>query len=196
MDNLHIKHYVLSAILTISIFFTSCNTTSPKDHQTEIEDATKFSVALCNVIVEEFNETFANNLWVYLTSDVLDSYYSTLWAARLVTFANFGASIENLYSNEENNETYKDLLKRIANDKTYKYQEIAKKVYDEYERTSVVISKYTRIETTSNIRIWTYQELNTGLGFKITYNRDDNSWSYELDEESFFSFLKRNNVWQ
>lgn len=177
---------ILFAVVAFFLF-TSCNINHPKLYQTEIEDYVKFEVAICKVVLNQYENTFKNNLYLAGLGDYTSSY---LWDAYIENIGNFEEAMQELWLNEDDEEGYRVILERVASTPNHKYQSIAKQVYDEYEEASIVISEFTRIPTSSNIEMWKFKELLTGLDFLFTIDGDTQELSCEVEETSLSNYLE------
>ena len=68
------------------------------------------------------------------------------------------------------------------------YNAFASKVLQEYYNTSVILSDYRQIKTSSNIRVWEYYEINTRIKFRFTI---DNVWTCEMDDDSGSRYINK-----
>ena len=102
----------------------------------------------------------------------------------------FETSINELWNQTENESGYHLVLSQVAQDPTNKWNKMAKKTLERYEEISVVISEYQKVETASDIKLWKFQELNTGLIGTFSVDTD-NKWYCELTESSMKKFLRK-----
>lgn len=206
----HIKRTTYLLLLATATVFTSCDinsirdavtirpishTLSPNDFQTEpnvfqteIEDIAKFQIALCDVMIKQYSDLFENNLYVALTADDFGELYSYLWVEYCNKIDKFEKAMEKLWLKEECEEGYKAVLQKVSSTPNHKFQDLAKEVAAEYDRTSVIISDYQQLSTSSDTKVWRFQELNTGIYFRFEYGE---TWSCYPEEESMTRYLKK-----
>ncbi len=187
-------------LLVVATVFTSCDLssfrnvvnshfTSPEDYQTEIEDIVKYEISVCDVMIKQYSDVFEDNLFVALTANDFGGLYSYAWDECCNRIDKFEEAMSDLWLAEESEEGYKAVLRKISNTPNHKFQDLAEKVYAEYNRVSVIISEYQQIATSSDTKVWRFQELNTGIFFRFTYGE---TWSCEPEEASITHYLKKN----
>lgn len=157
------------------------HTISPKDYQTEIEDIVKYEISVYDVMIKQYSDVFEDNLFVALTASDFGGLYSYAWDEYCKRIDKFDEAMSDLWLAEECEEGYKAVLQKVSNTPNHKFQDLAKKVYEKYDRTSVIISEYQQLATSSDTKVWRFQELNTGVFFRFTYGE---SWSCEPEESS------------
>ena len=187
-------------LLIFATVFTSCDLSSfrnainghlasPEKYQTEIEDIAKYTVSVCDVMIKQYSDLFKDNLFVALTADDFGELYSYTWEEYCNGIDKFDETMSELWLAEESKEGLKAVLYKVSNTPNHKFQDLAKKVYSEYNRTSVIISDYQQLATSSDTKVWRFQELNTGIFFRFTYGE---TWSCEPEEQSIIRYLKKN----
>lgn len=204
MDNIILTYIKRGAkyllLLVAATVFASCDlssfrdavishATSPEDYQTEIEDVVKYEISVCDVMIKQYSDLFKDNLFVALTADDFGELYSYTWEEYCNGIDKFDETMSELWLAEESKEGLKAVLYKVSNTPNHKYQDLAKKVYSEYNRTSVIISDYQQLATSSDTKVWRFQELNTGIFFRFTYGE---TWSCEPEEQSIIRYLKKN----
>lgn len=175
------------------LLFTGCNVlVSPKVYQEEIEDVVKFNIAVLQMMSDTYskNENEAEvSSWIW--GGELTSYaFEHWWEKYCDSIDAFETSINELWNQTENESGYHLVLSQVAQDPTNKWNKMAKKTLERYEEISVVISEYQKIETASDIKLWKFQELNTGLIGTFSVDTD-NKWYCELTESSMEKFLRK-----
>jgi hypothetical protein len=121
----------------------------------------------------------------------LTSYaYELWWENYCDSIDAFEASIDEIWNQTENETGYHTVLSQIAQDPTNRWNKMAKMTLERYENIGVVISEYQEVETSSDIKLWEFQELNTGLIGTISVDTD-NKWYYELTESSIERFFRK-----
>ncbi len=186
-------------LLVVTTIYASCDfssfrdavisqTTTPEDYQTEIEDIVKYEISICDVMIKQYSDAFEDNLFVALTASDFGGLYSYAWDEYCNRIDKFDEAMSDLWLAEESEEGYRAVLQKVSNTPNHKFQDLAKKVYAEYDRTAVIISEYQQLATSSDTKVWRFQELNTGVFFRFTYGE---SWSCQPEESSITRYLKK-----
>ena len=180
-------------MLVLSLSVVSCDfsinrPSSPKDYQTEIEDYVKFEIAVGNVMIKQYNGVFNGNAFVSLTSNDFGELYSYAWDEYCERIDEFEEAMGELWCNEECPEGYLSVLQKVTSTSgTYQY--LAEKVLGEYKNMSVILSEYSQLATSSDTKVWRFQELNTGIYFRFYLN---DIWSCEPEESSIIRYFNTN----
>ena len=186
------KKVLVLLMLVASLFVVSCDlgirrAESPKDYQTEIEDCVKFEISVCNVMIKQYAGLFEDNMFVAMTANDFGGLYSYAWDEYCKRIDEFEKTMDELWYAEEIQEGYSSVLQKVAG-VSGEFQYLAEKVLEEYNTTSVIISEYTQLATSSDIIVWRFQELNTGIFFRFYL---DDSWTCESEEASITRYLKK-----
>lgn len=181
-------------LLALSLMlFTGCNVLiSPKVYQEEIEDFVKFKIAVLQMMSDTYseNEKDAEISSQFLGGELTSYAYELWWENYCDSIDAFEASIDEIWNQTENETGYHTVLSQIAQDPTNRWNKMAKMTLERYENIGVVISEYQEVETSSDIKLWEFQELNTGLIGTISVDTD-NKWYYELTESSIERFFRK-----
>ena len=160
-------------IATMTILFCSCDeftsylTSHPKNYQSEIEDYVRFTISEINYIVD-------NAFVVYLSSSRLDA---------------FDDEIRIIAQDDSSKNSYEKALSRVANNTNNQFNDIAKKLLNEYQNTRVILSDYKKIPTSSQTMVWEFTEINTGILFH--FSSDEQSYAIMVDEDSAEMYLQK-----
>lgn len=184
----------IGILLALSLMlFTGCNVlVSPKVYQEEIEDVVKFNIAVLQMMSDTYSENekeAETSSWFWggeLTSYAFDYW----WENYCDKIDSFETSINELWNQTEDEAGYHTVLVQVSQDTTNKWNKMAKKTLERYEVISVIISEYQKVETASDIKLWKFQELNTGL-IGTFFADSDNNWYCELTESSMERFLRK-----
>ena len=190
------------------LLLLACNTTtiSPKSFQKQTEDFVRFKIALINVMIQDYNdlnkhgllEDYLSELTTTLTGE---SLFDIKWNEYLDSLTSFQNEIEALRNGDEMNafvlaypegDLYRYVLHTMSSTKTNKYHDYAEKVLKEYDKTLVLLSDYSEVETSSNYKIWNFKEINTELAFQTIINIDDKSYNCVPDKTSINRYFNRN----
>lgn len=140
----------------------------PEKYQEQIEDYARFTVAEMNYIID-------NVLVVYLSSMRFDA---------------FDDEIRKLANNDNSKRSYEKVLSQVANNTSNQYNDIAKKLLNEYHNTKVVLSDYRKVPTSSQTMVWEFTEINTGILFQFSI--DEKMYVIKADDESAQRYLEKN----
>ena len=140
----------------------------PENYQEQIEDYARFTVAEMNYIID-------NVLVVYLSSMRFDA---------------FDDEIRKLAHNDHSKRSYEKVLSQVANNTSNQYNDIAKKLLNEYHNTKVVLSDYRKVPTSSQTMVWEFTEINTGILFQFSI--DEKMYVIKADDESAQRYLEKN----
>lgn len=144
----------------------------PWNYQTSIEDIVRFEVALYNVVIDNYDKISFEYLW-------------DLYIDRVADFEDY---MYNVWKDETEEQAFQHILINISDMPDHEYYKLAKEVLKEYNQTNVILSSYSQIPTSSNIKLWVFRELNTGLDFKFTLG---DTWFCEVDEDSAMRYLRK-----
>ena len=163
------KHLlVLSFAMTI---LSACNSIvydGPNNYQEAIEDVVRYNVALSDYIID--NDDLDERQWDTFVDKVFafDEYMSGRWKK------------ENIKAG------YLKALTDISKRPTHIYYDYANGILKEYNNTSVILSDYYRINTSSKTNVWEFWEINTGIKFRFALG---DTWSCEMDHDSWLQYL-------
>lgn len=138
------------------LMLNSCD--SPKMYQEEIEDFTKFYIAVLEDVVD--GEYYSEDFWDYISklskqTKEKNGYYAALCKV----------------SDEHDIDSCDEFLCEKCR---------AKRILKYYNDITVAISDYTRVPSSSNdIKLWTFTELNTGLEGTFIINGD--RWECQIN---------------
>lgn len=153
---------------------TSCDEKKdgPWNYQEAIEDVVTYNIAICNYMINNYNDLTASywNGFVGRTDD-FDTYMLERWLK------------------ETDDTGYLNLLKDISDMPAHNYCNIANQVLKEYNNISVILSDYRQIKTSSQTKVWEFKEINTGIKFRFTI---DEVWTCEMDDDSGSRYLRKN----
>ena len=161
-------------IAAIAILICSCNDFSaylashPKNYQNEIEDYVRFTVSETNFIVDNFID-------IVLSSS---------------SFEAFNDEIHKIAHNDNSKKSYEKALSRVANNANNQYNDIAKQLLNEYQKTMVILSDYRKVPTSSQTMVWEFTEINTGILFQFSI--DEQSYGIKVDDDSIERYLEKN----
>lgn len=175
------------------LLFTRCDVlVSPEVYQEEIEDLVKFNIAVLQLYSDTYLEIEKNTeVSSLFFGDELTSYaFDYLWDEKCDSIDAFETAIDELWYQTDNERGYRTVLSQVAQDSTHKWNKMAKLTLEKYDDIYVVISEYQKVSTTSSIKLWEFQELNTGLVGTFSIN-SENKWHCELTESSIERFLSK-----
>lgn len=98
--------------------------------------------------------------------------------------------LENMFK-EEDRIGYREVLRFLSNDSSNKYSALASRVLDEFNKTLVLLSEYTEVETSSNYRLWNVSELNTDIKCQVVYNLESKEWDCRPDATSVERYMTK-----
>lgn len=164
-------------ILTGLLLFVGCDTmVSPKYYQAEIEDVVKYNIATLDDMASNYPK---NNYW----------WSQSSWENYMRDAESFGSIIEEMFvQTEEENGCYV-ALKQVSQDETNMWCEWAKTILERYESIDIVISDYQKVETSSDIKYWNFQELRSGLDGSFSLE-PSGKWSVEFSDSSLEEYLE------
>lgn len=196
----------------VIICICSCNTPllsneteSPEDYQEEIEDLVRFNVALINTMANTYGNYIEDSkgldwqinssFWSIWSGKNDYQYFDACWDQYCDSIFDFNNYIDSIWFDTESSCAYLEVLQEISKNVGDKWNTIATHVLEEYMETSVLISDYKRIETSSDAKMWYFRDYNSGLEGSFLFESDD-IWRCEILESSFSKILsyKINNV--
>ena len=177
----------VASLSIVSCDFGINRPASPNDYQTEIEDFVKFEIAVGDVMIKQYTDVFKGNAFVSLTSNDFGGLYSSAWDEYCERIDEFEEAMSELWYDEESPEGYLSVLQKVTNT-SGEFQYLAEKVLEEYKNTSVILSEYKQLATSSDTKVWRFQELNTGIYFRFYL---DETWTCEPEESSITHYLRK-----
>lgn len=191
---------------------TACQSpsVSPKDFQKDVEELLRYRIALINVMVQDYNEMAKQNILEEALSDMtialtgksvqemkMEAYNDSI-KGFLTVIDEVGEAlisheeyyVENMFK-EEGQIGYREVLQFLSNDNANKYCGLASKVLKEYDKTLVLLSDYTEIETSSNYKLWNVSELNTDIKCQVIYNLESKVWDCRPDVTSVERYMAK-----
>lgn len=145
----------------------------PQKYQNEIEDYVTAHIAVINTMLNDYRGMLYDYQW--------DKYIDDLGHFRDDMFDEWKG---------DSPLTFEEILKKYSNKSNYKYRNIAQKVYKEYKTTTVIISQYKEIQTSSKKRVWEFKELNTGICYKFILS--DDGFLIDINEKSLDKYIEEN----
>ncbi len=181
---------ILSLVALGILIINGCTSIliSPELYQEEIEDSVKFNIATCMVLGDRHSliEKKAENA-SFLFGDFFSSSYEKDWNKFCDTIDAFERYMLRLVDQSEYTNGNYMILKQISKDSSNPWCRIADMVLEKYNDIDVVISDYYEIETSSDVRIWQFTELNTGLEGTFVFEND--TYSCGLTDSSMEELL-------
>lgn len=186
------KKTVIITVLCL-LMFISCDSllVSPKAYQEEIEDVVRYNIALALVISDtylKYEKQEESSSWFW-EGDYPTYVYEVKWEKFCDSIDNFEEYLNNLWNQTEEERGYQIVLKQVSEAPTNKWRDLASRILKKYNTVGVVISDYRRIETSTDIKLWKFTELNTGLvgTFKID---SKNKWYCDITDSSWEKYFK------
>lgn len=144
----------------------------PWNYQEAIEDVVTYNIAICNYMINNYNDLTAS-----------------IWNAFVGRIEDFDNYMLERWLKETDDTGYLNLLKDISDMPAHEYCNIANQVLKEYNNISVILSDYRQIKTSSKTKVWEFYEINSGIKFRFTL---DEVWTCEMDDDSGSRYLRKN----
>lgn len=198
--------------LVVCVALTACQSSSvsPKDFQRDVEDILRYRIALMNVMIQDYSEMANQNMIEEALSDMtialtgksvqemkMEAYNDSIrgFTTEIDEVGNAIVASEDYYLEnmfkEEDRIGYREVLRFLSNDSSNKYSALASRVLDEFNKTLVLLSEYTEVETSSNYRLWNVSELNTDIKCQVVYNLESKEWDCRPDATSVERYMTK-----
>lgn len=163
-------------LVGMMMLFQACDVAlSPKDYESEIEDAAKFYIAEANLLVNLADEGKE------LAIDLLGK--------------DGGVEDKILELCEKPDYSFRRAVSEVSQWKgTFgktTFANIAKRWLKLYDETEIILTEYELIKSTSQKKIWQFKELNSDIDFTFTFEIENDNRKYTIAplENSFVKYL-------
>ncbi len=182
-----------SVVIVFLLTLIGCSDITPNDYEKEVEDNVKCAIALADFIVEISQEDPKLHLQASLMGLSENKKLSNVIvgiSSGDIDLEDFGNSIDETY--KVSKKSYKEVLKNATTwtEPEY-YDEIAKQVLKHYSELDIKVSDYKEIKNNDKEQIWSFKELQTGIEFIFTYDKNKNGYSVEPLQNSWMNYIEK-----
>lgn len=175
------KLYVLLGCLCLLL--NSCSM-YPSIYEDEIKDYVKYTLSVLDYLETDYsNPTLESEL------PILGKMLTPLAIAYDERLQEFG---DYMSTQAKELGSYEAALRKEASDEDYKYYKEANKIYTHYSERLVSLSKFEELtKWDESVKIWTFSDIRSGLGFVFTYDFDNDDYRIETNNESLDQYITK-----